>query len=41
MTTVTVAAPSKLPLWRTIGQAYALWEETFPILCALVGFGCC
>jgi hypothetical protein len=27
MTTVTVAAPSKLPLWRIIGQAYALWGD--------------
>jgi hypothetical protein len=32
MTTVTVAAPSKLPLWRTIGQAYALWGGNFPDL---------
>jgi hypothetical protein len=32
MTTVTVAAGSKLPLWRTIGQAYALWGENLPDL---------
>jgi hypothetical protein len=32
MTTVTAAAPSKLPLWRTIGQAYALWGENLPDL---------
>jgi hypothetical protein len=32
MTTVTVAAPSKLPLWRTIGRAYALWGENLPDL---------
>jgi len=32
MTTVTVAAPSKLPLWRTIGQAYALWGGNLPDL---------
>jgi hypothetical protein len=32
MTTATVAAPSKLPLWRTIGQAYALWGENLPDL---------
>jgi hypothetical protein len=32
MTTVTVAAPSKLPLWRTIGQAYAVWGENVPDL---------
>jgi hypothetical protein len=32
MTTETVAAPAKLPLWRTIGQAYALWGENLPDL---------
>jgi hypothetical protein len=32
MTTVTVAAPSKLPLWRTIGQAYVLWGGNLPDL---------
>jgi hypothetical protein len=32
MTTVTVAAPAKLPLWRTIGQAYAVWGGNFPDL---------
>ncbi len=32
MTTVAVAAPSKLPLWRTIGQAYALWGGNLPDL---------
>ena len=32
MTTTTVAAPPKLPLWRTIGQAYALWSKNFPEL---------
>ena len=30
--TTTVAAPSKLPLWRTIGQAYAVWMRNFPDL---------
>jgi hypothetical protein len=29
---MTVAAPSKLPLWRTIGQAYAVWARNFPDL---------
>jgi lipoprotein NlpI len=29
---MTVAVPSKLPLWRTIGQAYAVWETKFPDL---------
>ena len=32
MTTMTAAVPSKLPLWRTIGQAYALWAGNFPDL---------
>jgi hypothetical protein len=32
MTTMTVAPPSKLPLWRTIGQAYAVWARNFPDL---------
>jgi hypothetical protein len=32
MTTETVAAPSKLPLWRTIGQAYAVWGGNLPDL---------
>lgn len=32
MTTVTVAARSKLPLWRTIGQSYAMWARNFPDL---------
>jgi hypothetical protein len=32
MTTVTEAAPTKLPLWRTIGQAYAVWVRNFPEL---------
>lgn len=32
MTTTTVAAPTKLPLWRTIGQAYAVWARNFPEL---------
>ena len=32
MTTMTAAAPSKLPLWRTIGQAYSLWARNFPDL---------
>jgi hypothetical protein len=32
MTTMTAAASSKLPLWRTIGQAYALWARNFPDL---------
>jgi hypothetical protein len=29
---MSVAAPSKLPLWRTIGQAYAVWARNFPDL---------
>jgi hypothetical protein len=29
MASMSVAAPSKLPLWRTIGQAYALWSRNF------------
>jgi hypothetical protein len=36
MTTVTVAAPSNLPLWRTIGQAYAVWAGNFPDLIRIV-----
>src|SRR5262245_51878382 len=36
MTTMTVAAPSKLPLWRTIGEAYALWARNFPDLVRIV-----
>jgi len=32
MTTTTVVAPPKLPLWRTIGQAYAVWARNFPDL---------
>jgi hypothetical protein len=27
MTSVSDARPAKLPLWRTIGQAYVLWSE--------------
>ncbi len=29
MTAITIAKPSKLPLFRTIGQAYALWARNF------------
>ncbi len=29
---MTVGAPSKLPLWRTIGRAYAVWARNFPDL---------
>ena len=29
MTAITIAEPSKLPLFRTIGQAYALWARNF------------
>jgi hypothetical protein len=36
MTTMTVEAPSKLPLWRTIGQAYAVWAANFPDLVRIV-----
>jgi len=36
MTTVTVEAPSKLPLWRTIGEAYALWAGNLPDLVRIV-----
>lgn len=32
MTTITGVAPSKLPLWRTVGQAYAVWATNFPDL---------
>jgi hypothetical protein len=32
MTTMTVAAPAKLRLWRTVGQAYAVWARNFPDL---------
>ncbi len=32
MTTMTVVAPSKLPLWRTVGQAHAVWARNFPDL---------
>jgi hypothetical protein len=32
MTTMTAAVSSKLPLWRTIAQAYALWAGNFPDL---------
>ena len=32
MATTIVVAPSKLPLWRTIGQAYAAWTRNFPDL---------
>jgi hypothetical protein len=36
MTTMSVVTPAKLPLWRTIGQAYALWAENFPDLVRVV-----
>src|SRR5215471_640821 len=36
MTTMSVEAPSKLPLWRTIGQAYAVWAGHFPDLIRIV-----
>ena len=29
VTTMTIAAPAKLPLFRTVGQAYALWMRNF------------
>jgi len=29
---MTVAASPKLPLWRTVGQAYAVWARNFPDL---------
>jgi hypothetical protein len=29
MTAITMAQPSKLPLFRTVGQAYALWGRNF------------
>jgi hypothetical protein len=29
MTAITIAQPSKLPLFRTVGQAYALWARNF------------
>src|SRR6266853_1787472 len=29
MTTMTVVAPPKLRLWRTVGQAYAVWARNF------------
>ena len=36
MTTMTVEAPSKLPLWRTIGEAYAVWAGNFSDLIRIV-----
>ena len=36
MTTMTVEAPSKLPLWRTIGEAYAVWAGNFADLVRIV-----
>src|SRR5215831_4713587 len=38
--TMTAAAPSKLPFWRTVGQAYAGWAKNFPEVVLPVGFGC-
>jgi hypothetical protein len=32
MTAMTGAAPPKLPLWRTVGQAYAVWARNSPDL---------
>ena len=29
MTAITISEPSKLPLFRTVGQAYALWARNF------------
>jgi len=36
MTTMNVAAPSKLRLWRTVGQAYAVWARNVPDLIRIV-----
>jgi hypothetical protein len=38
MTTMTTAAPSKLPLFRTVGQAYALWTRNFSDLVRICWF---
>jgi hypothetical protein len=32
MSIMTIAAPSKFPLWRTVGQAYEGWVTNFPEL---------
>ena len=33
---MTAAAPSKLPFWCTVGQAYAVWAKNFPELVRLL-----
>src|SRR5882757_6124970 len=32
MSTVTVPLPAKLPLWRTVGESYAIWARNLPEL---------
>jgi len=36
MTTMNVVAPPKLRLWRTVGQAYAVWARNLPDLIRIV-----
>ncbi len=36
MTAMNVVAPPKLRLWRTVGQAYAVWARNFPDLIRIV-----
>jgi hypothetical protein len=38
MTATTIAGPSKLPLFRTVGQAYALWARNFSDLVRVCWF---
>ncbi len=38
VTTMTIAAPAKLPLFRTVGQAYALWVRNFSDLIRICWF---
>ena len=38
MTAMTITGPSKLPLFRTIGQAYALWARNFSDLVRICWF---
>ena len=38
VTTMTIAAPAKLPLFRTVGQAYVLWVRNFSDLIRICWF---
>ncbi|MGB7099727.1 MAG: hypothetical protein WBD95_13310 [Xanthobacteraceae bacterium] len=38
MTAMTVERPAKLPVFRTVGQAYALWMQNFSDLIRICGF---